>query len=141
MLPKRSSIPDMGAVKIPAYSCRQSRFPFAPQLPCLGIAQASSMGGKTNLLVKLLTEVWIHEDGKSCFERIYVFSPSVTIDPVWAPVRDLIENQILDMRNPNHANEQYFFEEPDFEAMQRILDQQFAIVELSRRKNANRSHQ
>ena len=86
------------------------------------------------MLVKLITEVWRHEDGKSCFERIYVFSPSVSVDPIWMPVREMIENEILDMRNPNHANEQFFVEDPDFEAMSRILDQQFAIVELSRRK-------
>ena len=107
---KRSSVPEMGAVKIPAYTCRQSRFPHAPQLPCLAIAQASSMGGKSNMLVKLLTEVWRHEDGKSCFSRIYVFSPSVTIDPIWVPVRKMIEEEILDMRNPNHNQGQFFFE-------------------------------
>ena len=92
------------------------------------------MSGKSNLLVKLITEVWRHDDGKSCFERIYVFSPSVDVDPIWRPVREMIENEILDMRNPNHSQEQYFFNEPDFDAMSKILDQQFAIVELSRRK-------
>ena len=134
MPPKRSSVPDLGAVKIPTFTCRQSRYPHAPQLPCLAIAQASSMGGKSNLLVKLLTEVWRHEDGKSCFSRIYVFSPSVTVDPIWRPVKEMIEEEILDMRNPNHANEKFFYDEPDMEALQNILDQQFAIIELSRRK-------
>ena len=105
MPPKRSSVPDLGPVKIPSFTCRQSRYPHAPQLPCLAIAQASSMGGKSNLLVKLLTEVWRHEDGKSCFSRIYVFSPRVTVDPTWRPVKEMIENEILDMRNPNHAQE------------------------------------
>ena len=46
----------------------------------------------------------------------------------------MIEEEILDMRNRNHAQEQFFFEEPDMEALQKILDQQFAIIELSRRK-------
>ena len=92
------------------------------------------MSGKSNLLVKLITEVWRHEDGKSCFERIYVFSPSVTVDPIWRPVRAMIENEILDMTNPNHNQEQFFFDEPDFDPMSKILDQQFAIVELSRQK-------
>ena len=89
----------MGAVKIPAYTCRQSRFPHAPKLPCLGLCSGPSMSGKSNLLVKLITEVWRHEDGKSCFERIYVFSPSVTVDPIWRPVRAMFENEILDMSN------------------------------------------
>ena len=86
------------------------------------------------MLVKLLTEVWRHEDGKSCFSRIYVFSPSVHIDPIWMPVRMMIEEEILDLSNPNHAQEKFFFDEPDMEALQKILDQQFAIIELSRQK-------
>ena len=119
---KRSSVPEMGAVKIPAYTCRQSRFPHAPQLPCLAIAQAGSMGGKTNMLVKLLTEVWRHEDGKPCFSRIYVFSPSVSVDPVFAPLRKMIEEELLDIaHNPRHAHEKIFFDEPDMEAFAKHL--------------------
>mgnify|MGYP003331679736 CR=1 FL=1 len=30
-------------------------------------------------------------------------------------------DEILDMRNPNHAAEKFFFEEPDVEALQNIL--------------------
>ncbi len=92
------------------------------------------MGGKTHYLVKLIKEVWRHKDGRSCFERIYVFSPSVNHDPMWQPVREMIESEILAPLNPNHCNEQFFFEEPDFAAMERIIDQQFAIVQLSRAK-------
>ena len=92
------------------------------------------MSGKSNLLVKLITEVWRHEDGKSCFERIYVFSPSVTVDPIWRPVREMITSEILDMTNPNHNQEQFFFDEPDFAAMERTIDEQLAIIKLSRAK-------
>ena len=70
------------------------------------------MSGKTNFLVKLITEVWRHKDGKSCFDRIYVFSPSVNHDPMWRPVREMIESEILDLMNPNHRNEPFFFDEP-----------------------------
>ena len=81
MAPKRQKyVPDMGAVKIPQYSCRQSRFPHAPPLPLLGLCVGPSMSGKSNFLVKLVTEVYRHKDGKSCFDRIYVFSPSVHVD-------------------------------------------------------------
>ena len=133
-MPRAHQVPDMGAVKIPEYRCRQSRFPHAPPLPVLGLCVGPSMSGKTNFLVKLITEVYRHKDGKSCFDRIYVFSPSVNHDPMWKPVRDLIENEILDYLNPNHRNEEFFFDEPDFAAMERIIDQQFAIIKLSRDK-------
>ena len=98
------------------------------------------LSGKSNFLVKLVTEVYRHKDGKSCFDRIYVFSPSVNVDPIWKPVKDMIESEILDMMNPNHAREQYFFDEPDFKAMEETIDAQFAIIELSRlKKNARRT--
>ena len=84
---------------------------------------------------RLVTEVYRHKDGKSCFDRIYVFSPSVNVDPIWKPVKDMIENELLDMMNPNHQKEQFFFDEPDFKAMEEIIDTQFAMIELSRQKN------
>ena len=142
MAPKRQKlIPDMGAVKIPQYTCRQSRYPHAPPLPLLGLCVGPSMSGKSNFLVKLVTEVYRHKDGKSCFDRIYVFSPSVHVDPIWKPVKDMIESEILDMMNPNHAKEQYFFDEPDFKAMEEIIDAQFAIIELSRQKKRKEENQ
>ena len=66
------------------------------------------MSGKSIFLVKLVTEVYRHKDGKSCFDRIYVFSSSVNVDPIWKPVKDMIENELLDMMNPNHRAETFF---------------------------------
>ena len=82
----------------------------------------------------LPSEVYRHKDGKSCFDRIYVFSPSVNVDPIWKPAKDMIESEILDMMNPNHSQEQFFFEERDFKAVEDIIDTQFALIELSRQK-------
>ena len=48
----------------------------------------------------------------------------------------MIESEILDMMNPNHAKEQYFFADPEFKAMEEIIDAQFAIIELSRKRSA-----
>ena len=53
----------------------------------------------------------------------------------------MIESEILDMMNPNHAREQYFFDEPDFKAMEEIIDAQFAIIELSRQKKRKEENQ
>ena len=53
---------------------------------------------------------------------------------MWRPVREMIESEILDLLNPNHRDEPFFFDEPDFGAMERIIDQQFSIIQLSRTK-------
>ena len=106
------------------------------------------MSGKSSALQRLATEVWIHKDGKSCFGRIWVFSASVGktfedgIDDTWAPVKRLIETQLIDRRNANHNAEQFFYDELDGKAMQAlsdIVDLQFQMIELSRNMGGRRS--
>ena len=46
----------------------------------------------------------------------------------------MIENEILDIRNPNHARWQFVFDELGFVAMERNIDEQFVIAALSRPK-------
>ena len=46
-----------------------------PSVPCRIILSAPSNSGKTILLVDLLTRIYA-----GCFERIFVFSPSVHLD-------------------------------------------------------------
>ena len=108
------SIPDMSPEKGPVHSVKQSRFPHAPKLPALLIVQGPSMSGKSSALQRLFTEVWVGPNGKSVFDRIYIFSPSVGssfedgIDETWTPVKRLIETQLIDRSNPMHSREQYF---------------------------------
>ena len=60
------------------------------------------MSGKSSALQRLFTEVWVGTNGKSCFDRIYIFSPGVGssfedgIDETWTPVKRLIETQLID---------------------------------------------
>ena len=73
----RPAVPDMAPERGPAHSVKQSRFPHAPQLPALLVVQGPSMSGKSSALQRLFTEVWVGNNGKSVFDRIYIFSPSV----------------------------------------------------------------
>ena len=120
--------PEQGAVHV----CRQSRFPHAPKLPAQHMVQGPSKSGKSSALQRLATEVWVHKDGKSCFDRIYVFSASVGktfedgIDDTRAPVKRLTETQLIDRTNPNHNAETFFYDELDSNAMQALSD----IVDL-----------
>ena len=99
-------VPDMSPEAGAVHTCRQSRFPHAPKLPALLVVQGPSMSGKSSALRRLATEVWVHKDGKSCFDRIFVFSASVGktfedgIDDTWGPVKKLIETQLIDRTNP-----------------------------------------
>ena len=110
-------VPDMAPEKGPTHVCKQSRFPHAPHLPALLVVQGPSMSGTSSALQRLFTEVWVGNDGKSCFDRIYIFSPSVGstfedgIDETWTPVKRLIETQLVDRSNPRHMQEQCFFDD------------------------------
>ena len=108
------------------------------------------MSGKSSALQRLATEVWVHKDGKSCFDRIYVFSASVGktfedgIDDTWQPVKRLIETQLIDRTNPNHNAETFFYDELDGQAMQAlsdIVDLQFSMIELSRKHGRKKEPQ
>ena len=133
----------MAPEKGPTHVCKQSRFPHAPHLPALLIVQGPSMSGKSSALQRLLTEVWIGSDGKSCFDRIYIFSPSVGstfedgIDETWTPVKRMIETQIVDRSNPRRNAETFFFDDLNAGAMEelaKIIDLQHQMIELSRKK-------
>ena len=140
------SIPDMSPEKGPAHSVKQSRFPHAPQTPCTpyrtGAVHERKVIGVAETVHRGL--------GKSVFDRIYIFSPSVGssfedgTDETWTPVKRLIETQLIDRANPMHSREQYFFNELDKETMEKlanIIDLQFKMIELSRKHGRKKEPQ
>ena len=69
-------------IKLPEYSCKQSKHDIVPKNPLRGILLAPSGGGKTVLLSNLILNVY-----RGCYERIFVFSPSVNVDQTWQAVQ------------------------------------------------------
>ena len=66
----------MGKIKlfpVPEYSSKQSSDPVVPLVPCTGIFLGPSKSGKTVALISLILEQY-----RGVFERIYIFSPSMT---------------------------------------------------------------
>ena len=78
-----------------------------------------SGSGKTQLAVDTCTRIYA-----GCFERIYVFSPSVHLDSAWNPVKDYVYKT---MGVPEE--EQCFFDTWDEAQLQEILKIQRAVVE------------
>ena len=66
---KIGAIPDKGRLKV-----RQSPTAHMPPLVTRAILSANSSGGKTNLLVSLLTTPHLY--GGDVFDAVYVISPS-----------------------------------------------------------------
>ena len=70
----------MGKVKLfpsPEYTSKQPKDPVVPKLPMTGILLGPSKSGKTVALISMILEQY-----RGCFERIYLFSPSINVDDV-----------------------------------------------------------
>ena len=70
-------------IKLQEYTCKQSKHDIVPKLPLRGILLAPSGSGKTVLLSNLILNVY-----RDCYERVFVFSPSVDEDQTWQAVKD-----------------------------------------------------
>ena len=85
-----------------------------PKLPSTGILLGPSKSGKTVALISMILEQY-----RGCFERIYIFSPSINVDDGWRPVKQYIEET---MKVPTDR-EQVYFEDWDEAALRpRVYD-------------------
>jgi hypothetical protein len=115
--------------KTDEYHCVEPSYKEVPQLPSRLIVAGPSGCGKTQLLQALILDFWRTKSGKSCFERIYVFSPSVHADPVWKPVKEFSRKEL----KVDEDEEQCFFDHYDAEALAHIIQQQKKIVAIAKK--------
>ena len=73
-------------IKLQECTCKQSKHDIVPKLPLRGILLAPSGSGKTVLLSNIILHVY-----RDCYERLYIFSPSVHVDQTWQAVKDYQE--------------------------------------------------
>ena len=73
--------------KTDKYEFTQSKYPQLPEIPFRAVVAAPSGSGKTVLLQSMCLDLYRTKGGKSTFSRIYIFSPSVNVDPLWKPVK------------------------------------------------------
>ena len=83
------TIPLVKPINVKEYTSRQSKYDVVGKLPIRSILLAPSGGGKTVLLQNMILDIY-----KDCFERIYIFSPSINVDKTWEPVKKYIEKNI-----------------------------------------------
>lgn len=96
--------------------------------PCRYLACGPSGSGKTVWLADCLTRIYA-----GCFQRIYVFSPSVHLDSIWQPVKDYVYKT---MGVPE--DEQCFFDTWDGAALQEIVETQKAVVQHQKKEKASK---
>ena len=94
-----------------------------PDLPTSFILAAPTASGKTMIILNLLLRYY-----KDMFARIWVFSPSIKLDPQYAPLRKYLEKM------SDQDKEPLMFEDLDQQALGKILAEQRLIVEECRKR-------
>jgi len=94
-----------------------------PDLPTSFILAAPTASGKTMIILNLLLRYY-----KDMFARIWFFSPSIKLDPQYAPLRKYLEKM------SDQKKEHLMFEDLDQQALGKILEEQRAICEACRKQ-------
>ena len=84
------------------------------------IAYGPSGSGKSILLQQLILDVY-----RGCFERIYIWSPSIDIDHVWDPVKKYIKKEL----KVDTKKEKCFFNTYNPTELSEVMDRQYRIAE------------
>jgi len=113
-------IPEVRPRKIAEFKCKQSRFPQVPKLPMHALIYGPSGSGKSILLQSMTLDIY-----KGCFERIYMFSPSIHLDHTWKEVRMYIREEL----GVDDKKEPCFFDTYDAEAPEGTVKQHFKLAE------------
>ena len=71
---------------------------------------------------------------RDCFERVYIFSPSINVDHTWLPVKTYLDNKI----NLSEDEPSLYYDTYDPESLQAIINTQRKIVEHQKTKRSNK---
>ena len=91
-----------------------------PHLPLRGVLLSPSGGGKSVLLANLILKVY-----RGCFERIFIFSPSIDVDSTWVPVKKYIEDV---MKVKETDDEKLYFSDYNPDDLEKIISTQSKLI-------------
>ena len=123
------SKPDIKPISIKEFETKQSKYDQVQKLPVRGILLGPSGSGKGVLLQNMILDIY-----RDCFERVYIFSPSINVDHTWLPVKSYLDNKI----NLSEDEPSLYYDTYDPESLQSIIDTQRKIVEHQKTKKSNK---
>ena len=126
------SHPIIKPIDVKEYTSKQSKYDVVGKLPLRDIILGPSGAGKGVLLSNMILEIY-----RGCFDRIYIFSPSIDVDKTWIPVKEYIEkSQKVDLKK-----EKLFFDSYDAEALENIVSTQHKVAEHMKTKGYTKIYQ
>ena len=118
--------PVIKPIKIKEFDFKQSKYKQCGALPVRSIILGPSQSGKGVLLQNMILDIY-----KKCFERIYIFSPSINVDHTWLPVKKHISETI----NKKDDEPNFYYDTYDPENLEAIVDSQTKIIEYQKKHN------
>lgn len=113
-------IPEIKPYDHSKFECKQSKYEFVSKLPTRALIVAPSNSGKSVLLQNIILDIY-----KNCFEKVFIFSPSIFIDNVWKPVIDYCEKELKQVETDK---EKYFFDTYDETEFRKIIQTQAKVI-------------
>ena len=122
---------DIKPIKTKEYTVKQSKYEILKgTIPTRSILLGPSGSGKTILLQNMILNLY-----RDCFERIYIFSPSINHDQTWEPVKQYIEEK-LELHETE--DERFYFDEYEPEELEKIINNQKKLIEHMKKKNVKK---
>jgi hypothetical protein len=121
--------PRIVAHDVHEYATPQPAHPVLPRLPMRAIAVGPSGSGKTVFIQSLIVDLMRTRGGGSCFLHIYVWSPSINLDPVWATVKDYAKKVLK-------QEDDCFFQEFHTQDLQAVIDKQQKLITQLKERGA-----
>ena len=119
--------------KAPQIHFKQSKNAVLPSLPLRAMMLGNSGNGKTNLISSLITDPRFY---RGVFAKIYWFSPTARIDDSLEPVREYIEDNLVQ----NQSEDPSFYEILDTEALAKIISRAKGVMEYLKQEKPRRKY-
>ena len=81
-----NNTPTIKPIEVKEFTSKQSKYEVVGKLPLRDIILGPSGAGKGILIANMILDIY-----KGCFDRVYIFSPSINVDKTWVPVKEYIE--------------------------------------------------
>ena len=118
-------VPTIAPIKVKEYEVKQSKYNQVARLPTSKILLGPSHSGKGVLIANMILDIY-----RNCFERVYIFSPSINVDHTWIPVKEYLDKTIKlkDDEPP------LYYDHYDPESLEKIIDTQKKVTEFLKSK-------
>jgi len=112
-----------------SFEAKPGKFAHLPNPPLrFGFVGVSGSGKGVCMLDLLLRHY------RGCFERIFLYSPSATLDKGWDPLKKYVQNEL----GVDEDKEKWCFDTFDSQALEQQIDTQMKVAELAKKLKLKR---